>query len=63
MRVEIAVKRAATNAIWYNGAAIIVTENVGMIGQTTDSVAVNTEAARAGSAEKYPEFREIYEYR
>ena len=52
MRVDIAVKRAAANAICYNDAAIMVTENVGMIGQTTDSVAVNTEAARVGSAER-----------
>jgi hypothetical protein len=52
MRVDTAVKRAAANGIWYSGAAIIVTENVRMIGQTTDSVAVNTEAARVGSGER-----------
>jgi len=42
----IAVNRAATNAIWYYGAAIIVTENIGMVAQTTDNVAVKTEAGR-----------------
>jgi hypothetical protein len=52
MRVDIAVKRAATNEIWYNDAAITVTERIGMIGQTTDSVAVDTEAAMVGSAER-----------
>jgi hypothetical protein len=48
--VSIAIKRAATNAIWYNGAAIIVTENIGMMQQTTDSVAIKTEAGRETAA-------------
>ena len=30
----------------------MVTENIGMIGQTTDTVAVQTEAARPGAAER-----------
>ena len=44
-------KAAATNAISYNDAAMIVTENIGMIGQTPNSVAVMIEAANARSAE------------
>jgi hypothetical protein len=35
--------------VWYGIAEKIVIENIGMIGQTTDIVAVKTEAARAGS--------------
>lgn len=52
MRVEIAVKRAAVNPIWYNDTAIIVAEIGGMIVQTAESVAVKTEGALAGSAER-----------
>jgi hypothetical protein len=36
--------------MWYNGAATILTENLGIMGQTTDSVAVNTKGARPGAA-------------
>jgi hypothetical protein len=52
MRVEIAVKRAAVNPIWYNDTAIIVIEISGMVGQTAESVAVKTEGAMGGSAER-----------
>jgi hypothetical protein len=52
-----AVKRAASNPTWYNGAAIIVTENVGVIGQTTDSVAVKTEVPREAAAERMRRYR------
>jgi hypothetical protein len=48
MRVEIAVKRAAVNPIWYNDTAIIVIEISGMVGQTAESVAVKTEGAIGG---------------
>jgi hypothetical protein len=34
--------------VWYGIAEKIVIENIGMIGQTTDIVAVKTEAARGG---------------
>jgi hypothetical protein len=46
----VAIKSAATNAIWYNDAAIIVTENIGMIGQTTHGAAGSAGAAGTGSA-------------
>jgi hypothetical protein len=46
----IAIKRAANNPIWYNGAAKIVTENIGMIEQTADSMAIKTEAGRETAA-------------
>ena len=47
--VIIAEIRAMTSAVWYDIAEKIVIENIGKIGQTTDIVAVKTEAARAGS--------------